>query len=193
MEGGLTIVDGSAPAHLDTVRSMFREYEKDIGINLCFQGFEHELATLPGRYASPAGRLYLLMDGESAVGCIALRDITDDLRSRAGPMPQDRSHGLPLSKPSGQAVARLVTCEMKRLYIRTSHRGRGLGRVLAERLIADARGIGYDTMRLDTLDAWLPAVGLYRSLGFKPTERYNDDLDPHTLFMALDLRQGSPG
>jgi GNAT superfamily N-acetyltransferase len=82
---------------------------------------------------------------------------------------------------------------MKRLYVRPSHRGRGLGRVLAERLIADARAIGYDTMRLDTLDAWHPAVGLYRSLGFNPTERYNDDLDPHTLFMALDLRRGLPG
>ncbi len=159
----ISIVDASTPAHLDTVRSMFREYEKDIGASLCFQGFEQELATLPGRYASPAGRLYLLVEGGTPIGCIAMRSLQPGV------------------------------CEMKRLYVQPSHRGHGLGRVLAERLIADARAIGYDTMRLDTLDAWLPAVGLYRSLGFKPTERYNDDQDPHTLFMALDLRRGSPG
>lgn len=159
MSGGPTIVDASAPAHLDTVCSMFREYEKDIGFSLCFQGFEQELAALPGRYAPPAGRLYLLTDGGSAVGCIALRALEPGL------------------------------CEMKRLYVRPSHRGRGLGRLLAERLIADARAIGYHIMRLDTLETWGPAVGLYRSLGFRPTARYNDDTDPHTLFMALDLTE----
>lgn len=169
----IAIIDASTTSHLDAARAMFREYEKDIGISLCFQGFEQELATLPGRYAPPRGRLYLLMDTGSAVGCIALRDITDDLRleTRRGTVPP--------------------ICEMKRLYIRPSHRGRGLGRILAERLVADARAIGYHAMRLDTLETWLPAVELYRSLGFQPTERYNDDTDPHTLFMALDLTAGS--
>lgn len=155
----IRIREPRSQADLDTVRAIFREYEKDTGISLCFQGFEQELASLPGRYAPPAGRLFLLVDQDAAIGCIALRPLEPGL------------------------------CEMKRLYVRPTHRGRGLGRVLAERLIADARSIGYHTMRLDTLENWRPAVGLYRALGFKPCERYNDDPDPHTLFMALDLRQ----
>jgi GNAT superfamily N-acetyltransferase len=145
------------PRELDGVRAIFLEYEKGTGISLCFQGFQQEVANLPGKYAPPAGRLLLGVDGRD-VGCIALRPL------EAG------------------------VCEMKRLYVRPSHRRRGAGRLLAARLIDDARVIGYDTMRLDTLETWVPAVGLYRSLGFQPTSRYNDDPDPHTLFMALRLR-----
>ena len=146
------------PRELETVRAIFLEYEKGTGISLCFQGFEQEVATLPGKYAPPAGRLFLAAEGGEIVGCIALRPLEQDL------------------------------CEMKRLYVRPSHRGRGVGRLLAARLVEDARAIGYHTMRLDTLETWAPAVGLYRSLGFQSTPRYNDDPDPHTLFMALRLR-----
>ena len=146
------------PRELAAVRAIFLEYEKGTGISLCFQGFEQEVATLPGKYAPPAGRLHLAVDGGDIIGCIALRALDPAI------------------------------CEMKRLYVRPSHRGRGVGRMLAARLIEDARAIGYDTMRLDTLETWVPAVELYRSLGFQPTTRYNDDPDPHTLFMALRLR-----
>jgi GNAT superfamily N-acetyltransferase len=154
----LTVRPAEFPGELAAVRAIFLEYEKSTGLSLCFQGFEQELAALPGRYAPPGGRLHLAVDGGDVLGCIALR---------------------PLEAGAG---------EMKRLYVRPSHRGRGAGRMLAARLIEDARSIGYETMRLDTLETWVPAVQLYRSLGFEPTPRYNDDPDPHTLFMALRLR-----
>lgn len=164
----IELADGTRADRLDTVRALLREYEKDTGVSLCFQGFEQELATLPGRYAPPSGRLLLAMDATEAVGCIALRDITSDLARRGTAI-------------SGRA------CEMKRLYVRPSHRGRGIGRLLAERIIAEARTIGYAQMRLDTMHTMRAAVAMYRSLGFEPAERHNDDPDQRTLFFALRL------
>ena len=127
---------------LETVRTLFREYQQWLGVNLCFQGFEEELATLPGRYAPPPGRLLLAWEGEQAAGCVALR-------------PLDAG-----------------ACEMKRLFVRPAYRGQGLGRILALQMVSDATALGYTVMRLDTLDPLDPAMLLYCELGFQRRAPY---------------------
>jgi|SRR5688572_22444458 len=149
-------------AHTETdiaaARQIFREYENWLGLDLCFQGFEEELKTLPGKYAMPDGRLYLATDGDKIAGCIALRKI------EAG------------------------VCEMKRLFVREGFRGRHVGRLLIERLIAEAREIGYRRMRLDTFPPKMgKAVQLYESYGFREIPPYYDNPNSDVLFMELDL------
>ena len=123
---------------------LFREYVAWLKVDLCYQGFEQELATLPGRYAPPQGRLYLASVAGEIAGCVALRPIADD----AG--------------------------EIKRLYVRPAFRGAGVGRALVERVLADARTIGYRRLLLDTLDWMTDAIRLYEALGFRPTAPYNE-------------------
>ena len=151
------LIQAATEEELREMRELFREYSAAIGINLCFQNFEQELAALPGEYAPPRGRLWLLRVGEEAAGCIALREISTE------------------------------TCEMKRLYVRPGFRGRRLGRKLAESLIEEARRIGYRRMRLDTLPSMQTAIALYRSLNFQPVEPYRFNPDPGTLFLQLEL------
>lgn len=152
------IIQAVDAAEIEVARELFREYETWLGLDLCFQGFEDELATLPGKYAPPAGRLYLAtVDGRPA-GCIAMR-------------------------PLGNSI-----CEMKRLYLRENARGLGLGRQLIERIITDARNIGYTHMRLDTFPPKMAkAVELYTRFGFRRTKPYYDNPHNDTLFMELDL------
>lgn len=149
------------PKHIPRVRELFTEYAATLPYSLCFQGFEEELATLPGKYGPPAGRLLLALDGESLVGSVAVRHV--------GPGPE--------------------ICEMKRLYIRPAGRGTGLGRRLAEAIISEARQIGYLRMRLDTDPGMVAARHIYHSLGFRSIDNYNRDPIPGTLFMELDLTQ----
>ncbi len=151
----LRSVQGGAP--LEIVRLLFEEYQRAIGIDLCFQGFAGELAGLPGAYAGPRGRLYVGWQADRPVCCGALRPIAHD------------------------------TCEMKRLYVREAARGRGYGRALAERLIADARAIGYRRMVLDTLARMHGARALYRSLGFVATAPYGVHPPEDAVWLALDL------
>jgi len=142
---------------LGQAREIFREYQISIGIDLCFQDFEHELASLPGKYAPPQGRLYLAFKDEDLAGCIALR-------------PFDETR-----------------CEMKRLYVRPAFQGRDLGRLLAERIIAEARAIGYRAMILDTLSTMTVAVTLYQSLGFRPIPPYYVNPIPGAQYMELEF------
>jgi putative acetyltransferase len=138
MASGLVFVQAESPAQVAQARELFLEYAQSLGVDLCFQNFEQELAGLPGHYAPPEGRLLLAeYDGQLA-GCVALH-------------------------PWEPGV-----CEMKRLYLRPSFRGKGLGRVIAEEIIAEARSIGYRSMRLDTIEPIMKdAVKMYRKLGFR--------------------------
>jgi ribosomal protein S18 acetylase RimI-like enzyme len=158
----MRIVPVQSAQELADAHRLFREYADSLPFSLCFQGFEQELATLPGRYAGPTGRLFVAYDDAGvAVGCIALRDIA----MQAGPR----------------------TCEMKRLYVSPSQRGTGLGRKLCGVLIAEARAAGYRRMKLDTSADMYAAIRLYRSLGFTECARYNDDPMDDTLWFELRL------
>ncbi|PYM30898.1 MAG: GNAT family N-acetyltransferase [Candidatus Rokuibacteriota bacterium] len=153
----MDIIEARALHDIERARSLFREYETSLGVDLCFQGFEQELAGLPGAYAPPSGRLLLAVDDGRPAGCVALRPLGAD------------------------------GCEMKRLYVRPEFRGRRVGRLLAERVIAEARAIGYPRMRLDTLPSMKEAIPLYRSLGFAEIGPYYANPVPGALFMERAL------
>ena len=158
------LASATSSADLQAVAGLMRAYADWLGIDLSFQDFEAELTTLPGKYAPPAGALLLarLSDGE-AVGCVALR-----------PLPE------------------AGCCEMKRLYVAPEGRGLGLGRRLAEAIIAEARRRGYREMRLDTLPSMESAIAIYRRLGFVDMEPYYDTPVPGTVFLRLDLERAAP-
>jgi len=153
----VTIIPAATPADVEQARRLFREYETSLGVDLCFQGFEQELAELPGKYAPPRGRLLLAVDVSTPAGCVALR-------------------------PLGDSV-----CEMKRLYVRPAARGTRLGRLLAETIMGEARAIGYARMRLDTLPTMREAIRLYRSLGFVEIAPYYESPVVGALFMERSL------
>jgi len=152
------IVEANTHEDVDHARTLFKEYEAGLGISLCFQNFEHELKNLPGDYAPPDGRLLLAKDDDDQIaGCIAMRK---------------HSPGI---------------CEMKRLFVRPTYRSTGLGRVLVNTIIDEARKLGYTHMRLDTLPGRMDkAIALYRSIGFVDIEPYYTSLET-AKFMELDL------
>lgn len=147
----------STPADLESIRVLFREYADSLGVNLDYQGFEAELRDLPGQYAAPSGTLLLARSDNDVVGCVGVRPIDER------------------------------TAEMKRLYVRPSGRGLGLGRTLAEAAIRFATVTGYERMRLDTLPMMERAQELYRSLGFMPIDAYRFSPVPGTVFLELVL------
>ncbi len=145
-------------AQIAQTRELFLEYAESLGFSLCFQNFDQELAGLPGDYASPDGRLLLAEYDGQLAGCAALHKLEPD------------------------------TCEMKRLYLRARFRGKGLGRALAETIIAEARAIGYRRMRLDTVEPVMKdAVAMYRRLGFKEIAPYRANPIEGALYMELQL------
>jgi putative acetyltransferase len=144
---------------VEHTRQLFEEYVTWLGVNLCFQNYDKEVAELPGEYVPPTGRLYLATEADETAACIALRKLDDGI------------------------------CEMKRLYVRPQFRGKGLGRTLVDKIIEDAREIGYDRMRLDTLPGKMDqAIAMYRAFGFKEIERYYDNPYETAAFMELDLK-----
>ncbi|HEV8183856.1 MAG TPA: GNAT family N-acetyltransferase [Candidatus Angelobacter sp.] len=156
----LTIVKAETPEQVSTARQMIEEYAAWLEFRLCFQGYEEEIQSLPGKYAPPSGRLLLaLWDGRPA-GVIALR---------------------PLEEPG--------VCEMKRLYVRPEFRGHQIGRILAERVIAEAAEMGYSRIRLDTILGKMDsAITMYRALGFAEISPYYKTPVGPTLFMELALK-----
>jgi len=169
MVQGFSILQAESALQIAQARELFLEYAQSLGFSLCFQNFDKELAELPGDYRPPDGRLLLAeIDGELA-GCVAL-------------------HALSPGVGAGVPPVRGKICEMKRLYLRPQFRGKSLGRVLAEHIIAEARQIGYDRMRLDTVEPVMQdAVGLYRKLGFREIAPYRLNPMPGTLYMELEL------
>jgi putative acetyltransferase len=162
---GFTIIEALSPESVAQAKALFEEYAAGLPFSLCFQGFEAELASLPGRYAPPAGCLLLAVAGPGAVGCVALREIDGDASGRV--------------------------CEMKRLYVRPSHRGAGVGLALCGELLGRARRLGYGRMKLDTSGDMRAAQALYRALGFVPCDRYNNDPLEDTLYFELVLGGGA--
>lgn len=142
---------------LDDVRALLREYAAWVALDLSFQGFEAEMAALPGDYVAPRGTLLLRRVDGRAAGCVAVHAWEGD------------------------------TCEMKRLYVRPDAQGGGVGRALAARAIAWARDAGYRRMVLDTLPAMTAAQRMYERLGFRDIAPYRDNPVPGARFMALDL------
>ena len=154
----IELIQATLPEHIEQARDLFLEYGSSLAFSLCFQSFDEELKSLPGAYGPPSGRLLLARYADHVAGCIALRKL------EAG------------------------TCEMKRLYVRQVYRGRGLGRLLVERIIAEARIIGYERMRLDTIEsAMKDAIALYRRMGFEEIAPYSVIPIEDALWMELRL------
>lgn len=154
----LQITQASSSAQIAQARELFLEYAASLGFSLCFQNFDQELAGLPGDYAPPEGRLLLAEYEGQLAGCVALHKLEPGI------------------------------CEMKRLYLRPPFRGKGLGRALAEHLIAEARQMGYRRMRLDTVEPVMKdAVGMYRRLGFREIPPYRKNPIAGALYMEVEL------
>ena len=153
----LEIVEAHSGAMLAQARSLLEEYASSLGVSLDFQDFDTELAALPGEYDPPQGRLLVARVQGQVAGCVALRRLADGV------------------------------CEMKRLYVRPHFRGARIGRVLAERVMEEARRIGYARMRLDTLPSMDRARAMYASLGFREIAPYRFNPIAGTAFMELVL------
>lgn len=156
--GKVDIQQAGSPSQIACIRELFLEYARSLSFNLCFQSFDQELAGLPGDYAPPDGRLLLASQRGESVGCVALHKIEGNI------------------------------CEMKRLYVCPQFRGKGLGKILAERVIAEAREIGYKQLRLDTVESDMPtAIAMYRKLGFREIAPYRVNPIEGALYMELEL------
>jgi ribosomal protein S18 acetylase RimI-like enzyme len=150
---------GEGDSRIEEIQKLLLEYAEWLGVDLCFQGFNEELASLPGRYAAPGGALFLSMRGTEAAGCVAIRGLDDDV------------------------------CEMKRLWVRPRFRGQALGLRLATAAIDAALRLGYRTMRLDTLAPMREALRLYRNLGFREIPAYYDNPIPGAVYLEKSLVQ----
>jgi GNAT superfamily N-acetyltransferase len=154
----LQFVQAQSSAQIEQARELFLEYARSLGFSLCFQNFDQELAHLPGDYSPPHGRLLLAEFEGKLAGCVALHKLENEI------------------------------CEMKRLYLRPQFRGKGLGRALANRIIAEARHIGYSRLRLDTVEsAMQDAVAMYLKLGFRKIDPYCANPMPSALYLELML------
>lgn len=158
MNADLSIIPAKT-IHLPEIKVLFREYEAFLNVDLCFQGFEQELAALPGEYAPPMGALFIAFVRSQVAGCVALR-------------------------PLGNS-----DCEMKRLFVRPDYKGLGLGRKLAHGIIEESKKIGYKRMKLDTLEFLEAAIHIYKSLGFRQIGSYYDNPLETVSYWELDLEK----
>ncbi len=155
---GLQALQVESPEQIAAIRELFLEYAQSLGFSLCFQSFDQELAELPGDYAAPEGRLLLATCEGQSAGCVALHKLDHEI------------------------------CEMKRLYVRPEFRGKGLGKILAQRIIGEAHQIGYKQLRLDTVEPLMrTAVKLYRTLGFREIAPYRPNPIEGALYMEISL------
>ena len=155
---GFAFAQAASASHITQARELFLEYAQSLGFSLCFQSFDKELAGLPGDYAPPDGRLLLAHYNGELAGCVALHRLEPKI------------------------------CEMKRLYLRPQFRGKGVGRALTETIIAQARTIGYERMRLDTVEPVMKdAVAMYRRLGFRAIAPYRANPIEGAMYMELTL------
>ncbi|MDQ2962779.1 MAG: GNAT family N-acetyltransferase [Pseudomonadota bacterium] len=181
-QDGVTIAPAASSAtairHADSphdvalARVLFVEYAQWLKVDLCFQGFDEELATLPGAYAPPRGRLLLAGTTDQAFGCIALR-----------PLGMGSGCGCGASAEA----ATTIVAEVKRLYVQPAHRGEGWGERLARAVIDEARALGYRELKLDTLDWMTAARALYTGIGFRECAPYYHNPLPGVVYMALTL------
>jgi len=155
----MKIIHAESTLQIEEIRKLFREYQRFLNVDLCFQSFEEELASLPGKYSPPKGSLLLAVENEKFIGCVALRKLEDNI------------------------------CEMKRLYVKPEYRGKGFGKVLAEEIIEEAKKIGYSFMRLDTLTKLNKAMNLYRTLGFKKIKSYYSNPLDEVVYWELELKK----
>ncbi len=171
-DDAFTIAPLASGADLDDARALFRAYAASLPIDLGYQGFATELATLPGAYVPPGGALLLARDREGrAIGCVALRALVD----RDGPLPP------------------AAVCEMKRLYVAPAARGLGLGRALMAAILDEAGRLGYRELRLDTLPTMTAAIAMYRAAGFVPVAPYYDTAPAGTIFLGRATTPRPPG
>ena len=154
----ITTTQAESSSQIAAIRELFLEYANSLGFSLCFQSFDQELASLPGDYAPPEGRLMLAISSGQPAGCVALHKLEPEI------------------------------CEMKRLYVRPQYRGKSLGRELTEKIIAAAREIGYKKLRLDTVEPKMQAaVAMYRQFGFREIPPYRPNPIDGALYMELEL------
>lgn len=144
-------------ADLAQIAEMFREYQQLIGVDLCFQGFEEELANMPGKYAPPTGAIFIAVDEADLIGCVAIR---------------------PLSQQQA---------ELKRLYVKPAWHGQGIGKQLFESAMTRAQSIGYDSIVLDTLESMQSARRLYQTYGFREIDCYYHNPDPSAKYYQYDF------
>jgi ribosomal protein S18 acetylase RimI-like enzyme len=158
----LQVIRAETDAHFAAARTLFEEYAASLGVDLCFQNFAAELTSLAQQYGAPGGCLLLALAQNQPVGCVALRRLEEQI------------------------------CEMKRLYVKPPFRHLKIGQTLVERILAEARTLGYERMQLDTLPAMTSAQKLYQALGFQEIAPYRFNPVAGTIFMELQLQEGAP-
>lgn len=141
----------------EDAKALFLEYAGSLNFNLCFQNFQKEIDDLPAQYSEPTGCIILSCENDKPFGCVAVRKFENDI------------------------------CEMKRLYIPKTYRGRGIGRELAARIISIAKELGYKKMRLDTLETMTEAISLYKSMGFCEIGKYRENPIKEVVYMEIKL------
>ncbi|HTR80159.1 MAG TPA: GNAT family N-acetyltransferase [Bacteroidota bacterium] len=155
----IEVYRANSAQEIDAVGKLFAEYASSIGVSICFENLDSEIAGLPGPYAPPHGRLLIAADEQRIAGCVGLKRIDDEV------------------------------CEMKRLFVRKDFRGRGVGLKLTTKVLEEASNAGYTTLRLDTLPTMTEAIALYEKLGFQRIAPFRDIPVPDTLFMHIRFRR----